>query len=727
MKKKHWLFMFAAIIILILAFIVFLIFHKKIRVTPQIAEKYELQGIDVSHYQGDIDWKKIERQNIDFAYIKATEGSSHVDECFEKNWNAAQKTGIWIGAYHFFSFDSPGRNQAVSYIDTVGSLSGKLAPVIDVEYYGDKAENPPEKEEVTRELKEMLTVLEEHYQVKPVIYTTYKAYYDFIKDEFKEYPLWIRNIYFSPFINMGNNWTFWQYTDTAVLEGYEGEEKYIDRNVFNGTWEELRSFIIVDKTADEKDSSSQEKSWPQETEQENGEETADENAEKENLDMPEKNGEEIPVLEQLFTYEQVRDFYANENYYIITGINEKYKERFEEYMQIIADKTWNYSSVILPADVDGVPVKEIGEKAFCDVPMHSVILADSIEKVGIGAFKNSGLSKVKLSEKLIEIGEEAFAGCNLEEVVFPDQPVAVGNRAFADNTQLWKVLFSDVQSKISENAFKGCDTDFLICYGGNPEGKENLVMQFAGRQGMRSMELVIPKEPVVNYPEEPLVLKPEVKSFFWGEDSDFDSDWSFEMSADAPNFGFMDWHWPGCSTWCGCIRFHQEAEASSELASDNGRYAAENILKQNRDLAWAEGAEGTGIGESIVYRQSCEYSIANKFQVISKENTEPELDGFMRYSEICIVNGYAKNEKTWEENGRIKKLLMKVEGKPYAYLELEDTILPQYYTLPEDDIKVLSGEMIEFEFVIEEVYPGSVYEDTCLTGIVMEFTGRYAH
>ena len=70
---------------------------------------------------------------------------------------------------------------------------------------------------------------------------------------------------------------------------------------------------------------------------------------------------------------------------------------------------------------------------------------------------------------------------------------------------------------------------------------------------------------------------------------------------------------------------------------------------------------------------------------------------------------------------------MKVEGKPYAYLELEDTILPQYFTLPENDIMVYSGEMIEFEFVIEEVYPGSLYEDTCLTGIVMEFTGRYAH
>ncbi len=156
-------------------------------------------------------------------------------------------------------------------------------------------------------------------------------------------------------------------------------------------------------------------------------------------------------------------------------------------------------------------------------------------------------------------------------------------------------------------------------------------------------------------------------------------------------------------------------------------YEAANVLRQNRNRAWAEGADGAGIGESITYRQRCKYSILNEFEGISKENRNPQIDGFMRYSEICIVNGYAKNQTVWEENGRVKTLLMLVEGKPYAYLQLEDTILPQYFTLPEDDIKVLSGEMIEFEFVIEDVYSGTHYEDTCITGIVMEFTGRYAH
>lgn len=67
--------------------------------------------------------------------------------------------------------------------------------------------------------------------VKPVIYTTYSVYYQYIKGGFKEYPLWIRNVYFPPDWHMKGEWTFWQYTDTAVMNGYAGNEKYIDRNM----------------------------------------------------------------------------------------------------------------------------------------------------------------------------------------------------------------------------------------------------------------------------------------------------------------------------------------------------------------------------------------------------------------------------------------------------------------------------------------------------------------
>lgn len=242
MKKKR-IYQTAIAAALLLVVFGVLVVTKKVRITPLLAGKYEINGVDVSHYQGTIDWPVLAAQNLDFAFIKATEGSGHIDECFQENWQAARETDLLIGAYHFFSFDSAGKTQAQFYIDTVGNLEGKLAPAVDVEFYGDKSGDPPPKEEVVKELRELLSAWEEQYQVKPVIYTTYQAYHRYIKDEFTDYPLWIRNVYYEPLLT-ANTWTFWQYSDTAVLEGYQGAESCIDRNVFRGTKEELREFTV---------------------------------------------------------------------------------------------------------------------------------------------------------------------------------------------------------------------------------------------------------------------------------------------------------------------------------------------------------------------------------------------------------------------------------------------------------------------------------------------------
>lgn len=244
MKRKKRYYFILTLAVLFTVFVGILFLNKIIKINPAFADRYELHGVDVSHYQGTIDWEKLAGQKVDFAFIKATEGSSHLDECFYDNWQAAGKTDLYIGAYHFFSFDSEGKKQAEFFMDTVGDLDEKLPPVIDVEFYGNKAADPPKKEEVVTQLGEMLSVLEEHYQVKPIIYTTYTVYNKYMKGEFQEYPLWIRNVYYPPDVTMNGAWSFWQYTDTAVLEGYEGTEKYIDLNVFRGTKEELEMLLI---------------------------------------------------------------------------------------------------------------------------------------------------------------------------------------------------------------------------------------------------------------------------------------------------------------------------------------------------------------------------------------------------------------------------------------------------------------------------------------------------
>ena len=80
--------------------------------------KYPYQGIDISHHQGHIAWAKLPRQGVDFAYIKATEGSDHVDRRFSRNWHASHRAGIHRGAYHFFRLCGSGRAQAANFVRT---------------------------------------------------------------------------------------------------------------------------------------------------------------------------------------------------------------------------------------------------------------------------------------------------------------------------------------------------------------------------------------------------------------------------------------------------------------------------------------------------------------------------------------------------------------------------------------------------------------------------------
>lgn len=433
------------------------------------------------------------------------------------------------------------------------------------------------------------------------------------------------------------------------------------------------------------------------------------------------------VLEEMLSYEICSD--QDMEYLVITGVAEDKRELFEAYMADMEKHRLGGASLDIPGDIGGIPVREVGAEAFAGMKIPEVEFPDTVTMIGNGAFRDTGLSKLYLPSGLESIGSEAFENCCLRRIEFPDLPVTVGERGFAGNKDLWTVFVPDVETRLGEDVFTDCSGQFLLCYGDNPEGRENLVAKFAEENGLDSMEIILSHEPIVHYYEEPLVLRPRVSNFFYGEDGDEETEqWcSWEYDENAPNFGYDDWQWPGCSSWCGAMDFEQEAEATSELASENGRYSPENILVQSRMAAWAEGVEGYGIGESITYRQAYTGLLNNKWEAMGLEYREPVVDGFIRYTEICIVNGYAKNQKTWEENGRIKTLLMYVEDKLYARLELEDTILPQYFALPEDDIKVLNGGMLEVRFEIAEVYPGSLYEDTCLTGLIMEFSGRFAH
>ena len=231
--------MICAALALITAAFLLLVYKEVIKLNTPSRKKYPVRGVDVSSYQGEIDWGVLS-EGLDFAFIKATEGSKYVDERFAYNFSQARQTGLRIGAYHFFSFESGGALQAQNFISQVEGFEGMLPPVIDVELYGKFRSTPRPAEEVVPELRAMADALKEHYGIAPVFYATRKAYSLYIEGNFGDCGLWIRNVYTAPAAD--TPWDFWQYSGKGKLSGYSGEEKYIDLNVFRGSREEFEHF-----------------------------------------------------------------------------------------------------------------------------------------------------------------------------------------------------------------------------------------------------------------------------------------------------------------------------------------------------------------------------------------------------------------------------------------------------------------------------------------------------
>ena len=203
-------------------------------------EPYPVKGVDVSSYQLDVDWKGLEKEGYKFAYIKATEGSSHVDDRFGENWKNVRKTDIKAGAYHFLSYDTSGRSQAENFIKTVKKRHDMLPPAVDVEFYGEYEEVHPSRKKLRKVLDTVLQELEAHYGQKPVIYTNTYIYDTYISGRYDDYPIWISAHDIPESLSDGRDWTFCQYTFYGQSDSIGGGEKYVDLNLFNGSSWDLR-------------------------------------------------------------------------------------------------------------------------------------------------------------------------------------------------------------------------------------------------------------------------------------------------------------------------------------------------------------------------------------------------------------------------------------------------------------------------------------------------------
>ena len=204
---------------------------------------YEIHGIDISHHQGRIDWEELKDNGsinkcpIRFVMIKATEGGTLIDENFRDNFYQARENGFTRGAYHFYSVHTPAEQQAWHYISTVKLENGDLPPVLDVEH------KPKEQtdEEFKYSVLHWLEMVEEHYQVKPILYTYFKFKTRYLNDSiFDRYPYWIAHYYIDSLQYKGP-WKFWQHTDAGRLPGIKGN---VDFDIYNGSYYDLRQMTI---------------------------------------------------------------------------------------------------------------------------------------------------------------------------------------------------------------------------------------------------------------------------------------------------------------------------------------------------------------------------------------------------------------------------------------------------------------------------------------------------
>ncbi len=205
---------------------------------------YPIHGIDVSKYQGTIDWSAVAGSGVKFVWIKATEGGDHLDERFQANWQGAKLAGIPHGAYHFVYWCRPPIEEAIWFEQNVPVEDDALPPVLDVEATPESktCKRHLERDAAIADMKVMLDEMERHFGKRPVIYTSVDFYEAILSDgAFLDYPIWVRSTKHHPAVRYGSRpWKFWQYQADGAIPGIDG---HVDRNAYYGTREQWQAFL----------------------------------------------------------------------------------------------------------------------------------------------------------------------------------------------------------------------------------------------------------------------------------------------------------------------------------------------------------------------------------------------------------------------------------------------------------------------------------------------------
>lgn len=210
---------------------------------------YPVQGIDVSKYQGQINWTAAASNGVKFAYIKATEGGDRNDRMFSTNWSGARAAGIPTGAYHFYYFCRPVADQIQWFKAHVPPAADSLPPVLDMEWNPDSktCKRRPPADRILTDMRTYLQAMQAFYGKRPIIYTTVDFHRDVLPGQLNEYGFWLRSVKGEPSTKYGDRaWTFWQYTEKGSVPGVPHP---VDRNMFAGSEKDWQDFLAANNAA----------------------------------------------------------------------------------------------------------------------------------------------------------------------------------------------------------------------------------------------------------------------------------------------------------------------------------------------------------------------------------------------------------------------------------------------------------------------------------------------
>ena len=196
----------------------------------------KVRGIDVSHFQGAIDWSAVAKAGSDFAFIKASDGMRGGDPMFATNWSQAKAVGLRRGAYHFFRTQQDSERQAQQLLAMLGTDSGELPPVLDFELLGEAS-----PEQALAGAQRWMAIVEESCGREPIVYTGPAFWSAMLRNSpvLSDHRLWIAHYTLASRPTLPSawrDWTFWQYSEKGRVSGIHGP---VDLDYFHGTMMEL--------------------------------------------------------------------------------------------------------------------------------------------------------------------------------------------------------------------------------------------------------------------------------------------------------------------------------------------------------------------------------------------------------------------------------------------------------------------------------------------------------